>query len=339
MTKIFVTGGAGYIGTHTVLTLLRAGFEVTVFDNLEFGSLEMLDKVEVLAGKEINFIKGDVRDYSEISEALEGTYDCVIHFAAYKSVVESYSKPLSYFENNVGGSLNLIKAMKQKGVKNIIFSSTAAVYGQPEVLPVSEKAKIIPLSVYAKTKAMVETILEEEIREGINSIRLRYFNVAGAEPSGKIGEDPSCLGNLIPRLFACLIGKHNLKIYGNTFPTPDGYQIRDYIHVVDLAEAHVSAMQYLLNNPANFGGTLAMNLGTGKGTSVMELLLEVEKVTSRKIAYEIIEAKPGEPVELYANPSLAKELLNWQARSNYLGIVETAWNWYKTCPEFSRFKD
>jgi UDP-glucose 4-epimerase len=330
MAKIFVTGGAGYIGSHTVLNLLRAGFEVTVFDNLEYGSLEMLDRVKKLSGKEINFIKGDIKNFFEIVSALDNTYEAVIHFAGYKSVVESYAQPLRYFENNVAGSINLFKAMKEKGVKNIIFSSTGSVYGQPEELPVSEKGKIAPLSVYSKTKAIVESILEEEIREGINSVRLRYFNVAGADPSGQIGEDPNCLGNLIPRLFANLIGKHDLKIYGNNFPTSDGTQIRDYIHVADLAEAHVLAMQYLLAHE----GTIAINLGTGKGTTVMELLLEVEKVTGKKINYEIGSANFGEPVEIYANPTLAKELLNWQAKYDYHGIVETSWNWYKTCPEF-----
>jgi UDP-glucose 4-epimerase len=333
MNKIFVVGGAGYIGTHTVLSLLKSDYEVVVFDNLEYGNLSMLDKVQELANKKLTFIKGDIKNYSEILAALgssEESFDAVIHFAAYKSVVESYSEPLRYYENNVGGSINLIKAMKEKGVKNIIFSSTAAVYGQAEKLPISESSPINPMSVYAKTKVMVENVLEDAVREGINSIRLRYFNVAGADFSGEIGEDPNCLGNLIPRLFTNLIGKHDLRIYGNNYPTRDGYQIRDYIHVTDLAEAHVLAMKHLMQNP----GTVAINLGTGEGTTVKELIDETDKVTGKRISFEIIESKPGEPIELYADPTLAEKLLGWKAKYNYHEIISSAWNWYKRCPEF-----
>ena len=333
MNKIFVVGGAGYIGTHTVLSLLNSDFEVTVFDNLEYGSLEILEKVQSLANKKVVFIKGDVKNYSDIFNALDNSFDAVIHFAAYKSVVESYSQPLRYYENNVGGSINLIKAIKEKGIKNIIFSSTAAVYGQAEKLPVSENSPIKPMSVYAKTKVMVENILEDALRDGVNSVRLRYFNVAGADSSGVIGEDPSCLGNFIPRIFTSLIGKHDLKIYGNSYPTRDGYQIRDYIHVTDLAEAHVLAMKYLIQNP----GTVAINLGTGSGTTVKDLIDETEKVTGKKIQFEIIESKPGEPVELYADPSLALKMLGWKAKYDYHDIISSAWNWYKRCPEFISF--
>jgi UDP-glucose 4-epimerase len=252
------------------------------------------------------------------------------HFAAYKSVVESYSQPIRYYENNVGGSINLVKAMKEKGVKSIIFSSTAAVYGQPESLPINEDTKLNPMSVYAITKVMIENVLVDAQREGINSIRLRYFNVAGADESGMIGEDPQCLGNFIPRIFTSLIGKYDLKIYGNQFPTRDGYQIRDYIHVTDLADAHVLAMKYLMQNP----GTKAFNLGTGKGTSVKELMDEAQVVTGKTVNFEVIEPKPGEPVELFADSTLAKQLLGWEAKYDYHQIMQSAWNWYKTCPEF-----
>jgi UDP-glucose 4-epimerase len=220
--------------------------------------------------------------------------------------------------------------MKEKGVKKIIFSSTAAVYGQAEKLPIAEDSAIKPMSVYAKTKVMIENVLEEAVRDGINSIRLRYFNVAGADFSGEIGEDPNCLGNLIPRLFTNLIGKHDLKIYGNQYPTRDGYHVRDYIHVTDLAEAHILAMKYLLGNP----GTVAINLGSGNGTTVKELIDETEKVTGKKVAYEIIEPKPGEPVELCADSSLAFKMLGWKPKYDYHDIMSSAWNWYKRCPEF-----
>lgn len=331
MNKIFVTGGAGYIGSHTVLALLQQGYTVTVMDNLENCSLDNLHKVEEMSGKKVEFIKGDIRDQEALRAALRPEHECVIHFAAYKSVVESESQPLRYYENNVGGSISLFKIMLEKGIKNIVFSSTGSVYGEPKKLPVDESQPLTPLNVYSKTKTMMERILEDSSALGLNSVRLRYFNVAGAVPGGEIGEDPMAMGNLIPRLFMNLIGKHELKIYGNDFATRDGYQIRDYIHVVDLAQAHIDALKYLETNK----GSIAINLGTGNGTTVMELIKEVEKVTERKLKYEIVSANPGETVEIYADPTLAKRLLNWAAKYDYHVIIQDSWNWYKKLPEFN----
>lgn len=330
MAKIFVTGGAGYIGSHTVLALIQKGHEVVVFDNLSNSSLDNLHRVEDITKKQIKFIKGDILNSSELDEALKEGFDGAIHFAALKSVVESHSKPIWYYENNVAGSINLFKALIKNNVKNVIFSSSASVYGQPEKLPVDESEPLKPMSVYAKTKAMIENILEDSVEEGLNSIRLRYFNVAGADPSGLLGEDPMAMGNLIPRIFMSLIGKYKLTIYGNQFPTRDGYLIRDYIHVSDLADAHVKAIEYLLQNP----GSRAINLGTNSGTSVLEIINEIEKVTGKKVEREIIAPQPGENIEIYANADLAGELLGWKAKYDYHKIISDAWNWYKNLPEF-----
>lgn len=330
MAKIFVTGGAGYIGSHCVLALLNKNHEVTVLDNLENSTMDNLDKIKEMTGKQIEFIKGDMRDLNTLDQALSKGFDAVIHFAAYKSVTESMKDPLRYYENNVGGAINLFKAMLKNNVKNVIFSSTAAVYGQPDTLPVNEDSPIRPKSVYAQTKVMIEQILEDSLELGLNSIRLRYFNVAGADPSGSIGEDPKAMGNLVPRLFMSLIGKHELKIYGKDYPTRDGYMIRDYIHVSDLADAHVMALDHLLENK----GTTALNLGTNRGSSVMELLTEVEKVTGKKIDYEIIEPQKGESIEIYADASKAKQVLGWEAKYGNEEIIRDAWRWYSGLSEF-----
>lgn len=330
MKKIFVSGGAGYIGSHTVKQLLEQGYEVTVFDNLSNSTMTNLERVQAMTGKVVEFIKGDLLNYSEIANALRPEHEAVIHFAALKSVVDSQSTPLKYYENNVTGTINLLKAMGEKGVKNIIFSSTGAVYGQPDTLPIGEDIKMSPISVYAKTKAMMENIFEDMQVNGLNSVRLRYFNVAGAEKSGKIGEDPSAMGNLIPRVFANLVGKHDLVIYGNTFPTADGTQVRDYIHVVDLAAAHVKALAYIETHK----GSVAINLGTGAGTTVLQIVNEVARVTGKNVAYTFGPAREGENIEVYAKCDLAKQLLDWQAESDYHQIIEDSWNWYKTCTEY-----
>lgn len=330
MKKIFVTGGAGYIGSHTVKQLLEQGYEVTVFDNLSNSTMQNLEVVQEMTGKTVEFIKGDLLDYDDIANAIRSEHEAVIHFAALKSVVDSQSDPLSYYENNVGGSMNLFKAMLAKGVKKIVFSSSAAIYGQPEVLPITEDMPMQAVSVYGETKATMERIIKDMKVMGLDSVCLRYFNVAGADKSGRIGEDPGALGNLIPRIFTNLIGKHDLVIYGNEFPTVDGTQVRDYIHVVDLATAHVKALKYLEKN----SGNVAINLGTGAGTTVLQLVNEVSKVTGKEVDFTYGPAREGENIEIYAKCDLAKELLDWQAENDYHQIIEDSWNWYKTCPEF-----
>jgi len=326
MQNIFVSGGAGYIGSHTVLQLLEQGYEVTVFDNLCNASLDNINQVEQMTGKHVNFIEGDLKNFAAIDAALaSGNYNAVIHFAALKSVIDSMSNPLDYYENNVGGTMNLLKAMQAHDIKNIVFSSTASVYGNAKHLPINEEDPIVPDNVYGKTKAMSEKIIEDMSVNGLNSVRLRYFNVAGADISGKIGEDPNAMGNLVPRIFKAMMGTYDLKIFGNQFPTRDGYQIRDYIHVVDLAAAHLSALKYFEGHT----GSSVFNLGTGKGTSVIELLHEIEKATGKQIPYEVLGARAGEAFELYADAGKAKAELGWEAKSGPAEISADAWRWYQ----------
>lgn len=330
MKKIFVSGGAGYIGSHTVKELLDGSYEVTVFDNLSNSNLDNLHKIEEVTGKKIHFIEGDLTNKEDLEKALTNEYSAVIHFAALKSVIESQSNPLKYYENNVSGTINLLQAMLKAGVFNIVFSSTGAVYGQPDNLPIKEIDAVKPMNVYAASKVMVEQILKDSEVLGINSVSFRYFNVAGAEKGGLIGEAPEALGNLIPRVFANLIGKHDLVVYGNQFNTVDGTQVRDYIHVVDLAKAHVKALSFLEKNKGNS----IINLGTGKGNTVLEVIHEVENVTNRKVNFSFGEARIGESVEIYADCQKAKELLNWVSDKSLHEIIEDSWNWYKNLDDF-----
>lgn len=325
---ILVTGGCGYIGSHTVLALLRAGYDVTVFDNLEKSSKEVISVLEKETGKKIDFIKGDLRNLDDLEKVFSQKYECVIHFAAYKNVPESAKIPDKYYENNVIGTYNLLIAMLKGGPKgsttNIVFSSTCAVYGTPKVLPVTEESPLSPLSPYAKTKLCIEYMLSDFAALGLNSVRLRYFNVAGADPTAIIGEDPNILANLIPRLFGVVLGKYELKVFGNNFPTRDGCQIRDYIHVSDLADAHVKALSFLDKNI----GSHVFNVGTGKGTTVKELIDEVEKVTGKKIPFEVTDPIPQEAIEIYGNCDKAEKLLGWKAKYDYHDMVKDADRWY-----------
>lgn len=334
MKSIFVCGGAGYIGSHTVLELMKQGYAVTIFDNLEFSSQDYLERLQSLAKETVNqsfeFIQGDLRNPEEIAAALK-TKDFfgVVHFAAYKNVYDSIESPDQYYRNNVLGTFNLVEAMRKANIHNIVFSSTCSVYGQPSKLPISEEFPLNPLSPYARTKAAVELMLEDYQKLGLNSVRLRYFNAAGAHPSGKIGEDPKTLLNVIPRIFGAVLGKWNLQIYGNQYATRDGYQIRDYIHVQDLATAHVQALKYLEDNQ----GSIAINLGTGKGTSNLELMKAVEEVTGKSVPHEVVAPKGFDPIEVYGDNSRAKEKLGWQPIYDYHDIIKHDWQWYQNVLE------
>lgn len=329
MAKIFVTGGAGYIGSHTVLRLIESGYDVTVFDNLEYGSEKALDRIRKITGKDLVFIKGDIRSSEELGAALKEDFDAIIHFAAYKNVSDSMKRPDAYYENNVVGSLNILKIMKEKGIHKIVFSSSCSVHGQPKSLPVKETDELAPLSPYARTKLAVEYMLDDFKNVDISSVRLRYFNAAGAHPSGEIGENPEVLLNIIPRVFGSALGKYELKIFGNKFETPDGFQVRDYIHVMDLADGHVLALKYLENN----NGSYVFGLGTGKGTSNLQIIQEVEAVTGKSVKYDIVDPIAGDPVQVYGDNTKARTDLGWEPKYGYKEIIRDAWNWYKNNPE------
>lgn len=325
MKKILVTGGMGYIGSHAVVSLLENDYDVTIFDNLEFSEESVLDRLAEITGKRPSFYKGDIRNISDLLIAMESGFDLVIHFAGYKNVSESIKDPAGYYENNVYGSLNLLKAMVTSDIKNIVFSSSCSLHGQPKTLPVKETDELAPLSPYARTKLAIEYMIEDFKNVGINSVRLRYFNAAGAHPSGKLGEDPNVLLNVTPRMFGAIYGKMDFKLFGNKFDTEDGTQIRDYVHVMDLAEGHVGAVKYLDNHK----GSYVFNLASEKGTSNLQLINEIEKVTGRKLDYEIVDPIYGDPVVVYGDSSLAKKELNWEAKRDYKEIIKDSYNWYK----------
>jgi UDP-glucose 4-epimerase len=328
---VFVTGGAGYIGSHTCVELLESGYEVVVYDNLSNAVEESLRRVEAITGKSLRFIRGDIRDAAALERAMEGC-EAVIHFAGLKAVGESVEKPLEYYENNVGGTLNLLKVMKKLGVRRLVFSSSATVYGEPEFLPLTEEHPLAPANPYGRTKAMIEEILRDLYRSdrswGIAI--LRYFNPVGAHASGEIGEDPRGVpNNLMPFVAQVAVGRRKeLRVYGDDYPTPDGTGVRDYIHVVDLARGHLKALE-LLGTPR----CEILNLGTGKGYSVLELLRAFEKASGRRIPYRVVERRPGDVAACYAEPGRARELLEWEAKYDLAKMCEDSWRWQKKNPE------
>jgi len=323
--NIFVTGGMGYIGSHTVVKLLESGHKVTIFDNLEFSDKSVLDRIKKITGTKPAFYKGDIRETKDLLKAMNKDIDVVIHFANYKNVSESIKDPYGYYKNNVVGTLNILKIMRNYNINKIIFSSSCSVHGQPKKLPVKENDELAPLSPYARTKLSVEYKLDDFKNVGIDSVRLRYFNAAGAHPSGELGEDPNVLLNVIPRIFGAIYGKMDFKLFGDNFKTKDGTQIRDYIHVMDLASAHVKAVEYLNNNKGSF----VFGLGTGKGTSNLQLIKEIEKVTGKTLKYDTVAPIYGDPIVVYGDATLAKKELNWEASRDYKEIIKDSYNWYK----------
>jgi len=324
--RIFVTGGCGYIGSHTVLQLIKEGNEVIIFDNLETSSKEVLDRIYDLTGKEPTFIKGDLKNFKDIQNAISEDIDCVIHFAAYKSVVDSKKDPFRYFENNVIGTFNLLKAMEEKGVKNIVFSSSAAVYGNPEYQPVDENHPLNPLVPYATNKVCMEYMLKDFLNIGINSVALRYFNAAGADKSGKLGEDPDQLGNLIPRVFKASRGEYPLQVRGIDLDTRDGSAVRDYVHVSDLADGHIKAVNWLLKQDS---ACEVFNLCSGKGGTVLEVVNSVIKTTGRDFKYDIVDIEEGEAVTLTGSFEKAKKVLGWEPTRSLDTIIEDTHRWYE----------
>jgi UDP-glucose 4-epimerase len=326
MRKILVVGGCGYIGSHTVIELLNNNYEVEIFDNLEIGKKEVIEGIKEITGKEVKLIKGDLRNYEEIIEALKSDFDAVIHFAAYKSIVDSIDDPLGYFENNVIGTYNLLKAMEESSVQKIVFSSSAAVYGNSEDIPVTEDSELDPLTPYGRNKLCMELLLQDCKNIGIDSVALRYFNAAGAHSSGLIGEDPDFLGNLIPRVFKASKGEYELQVRGDTYNTSDGTAIRDYVHVVDLAEGHVKALDFILKEDSV---AEVFNLCSGKGTTVMEVIKGVEGVKDVKINFEIVEANPDEAEKVIGSYDKAKRILGWEPERGICQILSNLDKWYQ----------
>ena len=331
--KLLITGGAGYIGSHTCVELLQSGYELVVVDNLSNSSEEALVRVQELAGKPIEFHKVDLLDRPALDKVFSGAaIDGVIHFAGLKSPSESVSQPLRYFHNNVTGSLILFEVMQEHHVKNLVFSSSCTVYGSPRTVPVTEDFPLGVINPYGRTKLMIEEILRDlhTADESWNVALLRYFNPVGAHPSGRIGEDPGGIpNNLLPYLAQVAVGRlPELYVFGNDYPTPDGTCIRDYIHVVDLAQGHLKALGKLNTNP----GVVTYNLGTGRGYSVLEVLAAFEKACGKKIPTKISRRRPGDAPISYADPSKAKRELGWEAKHGIDEMCADVWRWQSKNP-------
>ena len=334
MAKVLITGGAGYIGSHTALELLNTGYEVVVYDNLSNSSKESLKRVEELTGKSVKFYEGDVLDAEKLTEMFktEGI-DAVIHCAALKAVGESVRKPLEYYRNNINGTLTLMDVMREVGVKNIVFSSSATVYGSPEVMPITEDCpKGQCTNPYGWTKSMMEQIMTDlqKADPEWNVILLRYFNPVGAHKSGRIGEDPKGIpNNLMPYITQVAVGKlEKLGVFGDDYDTPDGTGVRDYIHVVDLAIGHVKAIDYILTNP----GLDIINLGTGVGYSVLDMVKAFSKACKKELPYEIKPRRDGDIAMCYADQAKALKVLGWKAERGLDEMCEDSWRWQSQNP-------
>ena len=330
---VLVTGGAGYIGSHTVVLLIEAGFDVVVYDNFCNSSIESIRRVEKIVGAKIPVVKGDIRDKESLQRVFD-TYsiDSVIHFAGLKAVGESVEKPLEYYDNNVVGSKILFEVMRDNNCKSIVFSSSATVYGDPKIVPVKEDFPISATNPYGRSKLFIEEMLRD-LFVSDNSwkiVILRYFNPVGAHISGTIGEDPSGIpNNLMPFISQTAVGKREfLSIFGNDYDTPDGTGVRDYIHVVDLSDAHVKALQRI----ESFDKVMTINVGTGRGYSVLEMVKAFEKASGKKVAYQIAPRRAGDIAINYADTSYAKEVLGWEAKRDINQMCEDSWRWQSNNP-------
>ena len=332
--RIMLCGGAGYIGAHTCVELMGRGHEVVVVDSLVNSSVRALERIGKITGSSVAFHQLDVRDKAGMAAIFaEAGFDAVMHFAALKAVGESCERPLDYFDNNISGTISLLKSMQDAGVGRLVFSSSATVYGDPERVPVREDARLQVTNPYGRTKLVMEQLIEDLCASdpGFRAANLRYFNPVGAHASGLIGEDPSGTpNNLMPYICQVAVGRREkLQVFGGDYPTPDGTGVRDYIHVVDLARAHADALDYLVRADRS----LTVNLGTGRGISVLELVKGFEKASGRQIAYDIVARRPGDVAEVYADPSLAKELLGWEAQLNVDAMCRDAWCWQSMNPQ------
>ncbi len=332
--RVLVTGGAGYIGSHTCVELLKTGHEVIALDNFSNSKKEALNRVQELAGKSLRFHEIDLLNKAGLNAIFENAgIEAVIHFAGLKAVGESVAIPLHYYQNNVAGTLNLCEIMQRHQVKNLVFSSSCTVYGDPQSVPITEDSPLSAVNPYGRTKLMIEEILGDlhQADNSWNIILLRYFNPVGAHESGQIGEDPNGIpNNLFPYITQVAVGKlAKLSVFGSDYPTRDGTGVRDYIHVVDLAIGHLKALDKLPKNP----GVVAYNLGTGHGYSVLEAVAAFEKAAGQKIPYQIVDRRPGDTAAAYADPSKARAELGWMAEKDLYAMCADSWRWQSQNPE------
>jgi len=331
---VLVTGGAGYIGSHTCIELSEAGYDFVVYDNLCNSSQEALRRVEKILGKSIPFVEGDIRDKITLQKVFDRyNIDSVMHFAGLKAVGESVQKPLEYYDNNVYGTVALCEVMQKNSCKKIIFSSSATVYGDPKTTPIKEDFPLSATNPYGRSKLFIEEILRDIYIADAAAwqiILLRYFNPVGAHKSGLIGEDPNGKpNNLMPYIAQVAVGKREyLSVFGDDYDTPDGTGVRDYIHVIDLAKGHVKALEKI----STIHDVLTVNLGTGKGYSVLDMVKAFEKASGKKVPYKIVSRRPGDIAKCYADPSYAKEVLNWEAQYNIDEMCQDSWGWQKSNP-------
>jgi UDP-glucose 4-epimerase len=333
MATILLTGATGYIGSHTWVALHEAGFRVIGLDNFANSSPKVLERLAALIGETPKFIEGDVNDTAGMTRVIgHHQIDAVVHFAAHKAVGESNEKPLEYFRNNLGGLVSVAEAMRANNVKNIVFSSSATVYGQPERLPITEDCALSSTNPYGMTKLLGEQMLRELERcdPAWKVAYLRYFNPVGAHPSGTIGEDPRGVpNNLMPYVAQVAVGKRaHLQVFGGDYDTHDGTGVRDYIHVLDLADGHVAALRYLLNKRHS----VTVNLGTGTGYSVLDVIKAFEKASDKPVAYKIVDRRPGDVAACYADPALALQELGWKAQRGLDQMCEDSWRWQSQNP-------
>ena len=331
--KLLITGGAGYIGSHTCVELLNAGYEVAVVDNLANSKYAALERVREITGREFSFHKVDLLDRAALEDIFAAERpDGVIHFAGLKAVGESVAKPLEYYHNNIVGTINLLEMMRKYDAKRLVFSSSATVYGDPATVPITEDFPLSVTNPYGRTKLMIEDILRDLYRsdDSWSIVLLRYFNPVGAHESGRIGEDPAGIpNNLMPYISQVAAGKlKRLRVFGGDYPTPDGTGVRDYIHVVDLAKGHIAALKKLSSN-----GIYTYNLGTGRGYSVLDAVKAFEKANGLEIPYDVVERRPGDIAECYADPALAEKELGWRAEKDLVDMCRDAWNWQKNNPD------
>ncbi|MCK5726436.1 MAG: UDP-glucose 4-epimerase GalE [Thiotrichaceae bacterium] len=336
MKKILVTGGAGYIGSHTCVELIESGeYQPIIIDNLCNSSEVAIDRVEEITGTRPIFYQGDIRDDALLEKIFtEHSIYAVIHFAGLKAVGESVEKPLIYYENNIAGSIQLFAQMKQHNIKRIVFSSSATVYGDPASVPISENFPLSATNAYGRSKLFIEEILADVYRadDQWNIALLRYFNPVGAHKSGRIGEDPSDIpNNLMPYIARVAVGQYpQLSVFGGDYPTVDGTGVRDYIHVVDLAKGHVKALNAFESEAVD--NLFTVNLGTGQGYSVLDMVKAFEQASGKKVAYEIVARRAGDIAECYANSELAASLLGWKAEKDLQAMCDDTWYWQKNNP-------